>query len=135
MTLEEQLTVGIYLIIAAFLSALIGMDREKRDKSAGLRTHMLIGIGACLFTALSEMAFAEADTARVAAQVVTGVGFIGAGVIYKGEEQVHDLTTAAAIWTTAAIGMTVGVGAWFLATLATVLVWFVLRVIWYIYHK
>lgn len=132
MSLEQQATVIFYLLVAAVLSMLVGLDREQRDKSAGMRTHMLVGVGACLFTALSWMAFPNSDSARVAAQVVTGIGFLGAGVIYKGEERVHDLTTAASIWATAAIGMTVGSGAWLLAIGATLLVWFILRVLWYV---
>lgn len=135
MTLEQEFVVGIQLIVAAIFSALLGMDRERRDKDAGLRTHMLVGVGACLFTALSLLAFPNSETARVAANVVTGVGFLGAGVIYRSENKVHDLTTAASIWLTAAIGMAVGAGAWFLATIGTLLVWFILRVMWYVRNR
>jgi putative Mg2+ transporter-C (MgtC) family protein len=134
-SLEEQLVVAIQLLLAALLSMIVGLDRERRDKDAGLRTHMLVGTGACLFTALSMLAFPHADTARVAANIVTGIGFLGAGVIYKSGDQVHDLTTAASIWITAAIGMAVGTGAWFLAIIATVLVWFILRVLLYLRER
>jgi putative Mg2+ transporter-C (MgtC) family protein len=126
MTLEDQALTSFYLVIAAFLSMLIGLDRERLDKSAGLRTHMLVGVGACLFTILSAKAFDAADTSRVAANIVVGIGFLGAGVIYKSGGRVHDLTTAASIWITAAVGMAVGVGAWFLAIAATVTVWLIL---------
>lgn len=129
MVLEHQLEVALQILMAIGLSMVIGMDREKRDKDAGLRTHMLVGVGSCLFTALSLEAFPEADTARVAANVVTGVGFLGAGVIYRSENKVHDLTTAASIWVTAAIGMAVGVGSWLLAIIVTVAVWFILRIL------
>lgn len=132
MSLEQQLLASLQLILALTLSALIGLDRERRDKDAGLRTHMLVGAGACLFTLLSTFAFPESDSSRVAANIVTGVGFLGAGVIYRSESRVHDLTTAASIWITAAIGMAVGTGAWFLAIVMTLLVWVVLRVIWYL---
>ncbi|MBK9121578.1 MAG: MgtC/SapB family protein [Chloroflexi bacterium] len=132
MSLEQQLVASLQLILALTLSALIGLDRERRDKDAGLRTHMLVGAGACLFTLLSAFAFPGSDSARVAANIVTGVGFLGAGVIYRSESRVHDLTTAASIWITAAIGMAVGTGAWFLAIVMTLLVWIVLRVIWYL---
>lgn len=135
MSLERQATLLAYLVLAGVLSMIVGMDRERRNKSAGLRTHMLVGIGSCLFTILSVEAFPNADQARVAAQVVTGIGFLGAGVIYKGEERVHDLTTAAAIWATAAIGMVVGVGAWFLAAGATLFVWVILRLLFYALHS
>ncbi|NJL95994.1 MAG: MgtC/SapB family protein, partial [Anaerolineae bacterium] len=119
MSFEEQLVMASHLVIASILSMVIGLDREKRDKDAGLRTHMLVGVGAALFTALSLQAFPNSETARVAANVVTGIGFLGAGVIYRAENRVHDLTTATSIWLTAAIGMAVGAGAWLLALLAT----------------
>ncbi len=128
MSLELQLEAAGLLVLAAILSAVIGLDREARAP-AGLRTHMLVGIGACLFTMLSFHAFPNSETARVAAQVVTGVGFLGAGTILQRKGSVHHLTTAASIWATAAIGMTVGVGAWLLALLGTLLIWVVLRII------
>jgi len=129
MVLEEQVIVSGYVALAAILSALIGLERERRAKDAGLRTHMLVGVGACLFTSLSYYAFPEADTSRVASNVVTGVGFLGAGMIWKGKSGVHDLTTAAGIWVTAAIGMAVGTGAWFIAIFATVMIWIILGTI------
>ncbi|NDJ34476.1 MAG: MgtC/SapB family protein [Chloroflexi bacterium] len=131
-SLEQQMLIVGQVLIAALLSMIIGIDREERDKSAGMRTHMLVGVGAALFTSLSLVAFPDSETARVAANVVTGVGFLGAGVIYKGEEKVHDLTTAASIWTTAAVGMAVGAGLWLLAAAATVLIWIILRLLWYV---
>jgi len=135
MSLEHQLAVALQVILAGALSMIIGMEREERDKDAGLRTHMLVGIGACLFTALSLVAFPQSETARVAANVVTGVGFLGAGVIYQGEDKVHDLTTAASIWLTAALGMAVGANMWLLAIISTVIVWFVLRVMWHFRNR
>ena len=104
MPVQQQLEIAVQLVIAMILSMLVGIERERRDKDAGLRTHMLVGVGACLFTALSLVAFPRSETARVAANVVTGVGFLGAGVIWRGEDGVHDLTTAASIWVTAPIG-------------------------------
>jgi putative Mg2+ transporter-C (MgtC) family protein len=112
------------LLVAAFLSMVIGLDRQHRNQPAGLRTHMLVGVGACLFTILSSHAFPRSETARVAAQIVSGIGFLGAGTIL----QRKGLTTAASIWATAAVGMAVGVGAWFLAIAATVLIWVVLAI-------
>jgi len=135
MSLEQQLIIGLQVVLAGLLSMIIGMDREERDKDAGLRTHMLVGIGACLFTAMSLVAFPRSETARVAANVVTGVGFLGAGVIYQGEDKVHDLTTAASIWLTAALGMAVGANMWLLAIISTIVVWFVLRVMWHFRNR
>jgi putative Mg2+ transporter-C (MgtC) family protein len=134
MALIQQLEIAAQLLLAALLSMVVGLNREKREKDAGLRTHMLVGIGACLFTALSWAAFPPGDPSRVASNVVTGIGFLGAGVIYKGkgENRIHDLTTAASIWTTAAIGMATGVGAWLLAICAALIVWLILDVFWQI---
>ncbi len=128
-SLEDQLVVAIQLGLAAFLSAIIGLDRERLNKHAGLRTHILVGVGSCLFTALSLFAFPNSETSRIAAQIVTGIGFLGAGAILKEHNRVHGLTTAASIWATAAVGMSVGVGAWFLAIIATLLIWIVLAVV------
>jgi putative Mg2+ transporter-C (MgtC) family protein len=129
MPLDIQITIGLKLIVAAVLSMVIGIDRERRDKNAGLRTHMLVGVGACLFTALSIEAFPNADTSRVAANVVTGIGFLGAGVIYRSEDKVHDLTTAASVWITASVGMAVATGAWLVAAIATLVIWGILRML------
>ena len=142
MTLHEQAEVTLLILLAAFLSGMIGMDRERKEKDAGVRTHMLVGVGACLFTALSRLAFGGAadtplgiggaDASRVASNIVTGVGFLGAGVIWRSKHRVHDLTTAASIWLTAAVGMSVGAGAWLLALSSTVIVWIILAVLQYL---
>ncbi|QPC85207.1 MgtC/SapB family protein [Phototrophicus methaneseepsis] len=129
MSLEQEVLAIVQLVLAAVFSGLIGMDRERRDKSAGFRTHMLAGIGACLFTILSLQAFPEADTSRVAASVVSGIGFLGAGVIVKRGGTTHDLTTAASVWSTAAVGMAVGAGAYVLAAGGTVVIWVVLEIV------
>ncbi|MCZ2097314.1 MAG: MgtC/SapB family protein [Anaerolineae bacterium] len=94
-----------------------------------MRTHILVGIGACLFTALSMLAFPGGDPGRVASQILPGIGFLGAGTVLKYGRNIHGLTTAASIWITAAIGMAVGTGAWFLAICGTLLIWFVLAII------
>lgn len=132
MTYEEQTITLVQVTLAALLSMIVGWERESRDKAAGLRTHMLVGVGACLFTALSLFAFPRSETARVAAQVVTGVGFLGAGIIFRpqNEDRIKNLTTAASIWTTAGVGMAVGVGAWILAAGVTLIVWTILRLLW-----
>lgn len=128
MTLFLQAQIIVELLLAALLSVLIGYDRESRRQPAGLRTHMLVGVGSCLFTALSMHAFVG-DTGRVAAQVVAGVGFLGAGTIIQRRGQPHHLTTAASIWATAAVGMATGTGAWFLALGASLIIWAVLVVV------
>ncbi len=107
------------LFIALVAGAIIGAEREYRSKSAGLRTMTLICVGATLFTMMS--AYIGKDTARIAANIVVGIGFLGAGIIYREGQQVRGLTTAAAAWATAALGMCIGHGSYMLA-LATVLI-------------
>src|SRR5215207_4257552 len=128
MSLFLQAEIVIELLLAAFFATLIGLDRESRSQPAGLRTHILVAVGACLFTGLSVHAF-QGDTGRVAAQIVVGIGFLGAGTIIQRNGQPHHLTTAASIWATAAVGMAVGVGAWLLALGATLIIWSVLVIV------
>lgn len=124
----ETVTAVVLLVIAFVLSALIGLERERQLKSAGLRTHTLVGLGAALFTLVGAYGFdgiangaATTDPARIAAQVVTGIGFLGAGVIFVRKTVVSGLTTAASIWVTAAVGVAVGAGMPVVAIVATVL--------------
>lgn len=112
----------IRLILALMLGFAIGFERKMRFKEAGPRTHTIVCIGACLFTLLSIKAFEGSDPARIAAQVVPGIGFIGAGMIFYSKETVHGLTTAAGMWTTAAIGMAVGAGWYIVSIIATALI-------------
>ena len=118
----------LVLVLVAFgLTALVGLERRLRRKSAGLRTHALVGTGAAVFTLVSAYGFAELpggagapmDSSRVAAQVIAGIGFLGAGVIFTNRDVVHGLTTAASIWLSAAIGMASGAGLVPLAVVAT----------------
>ncbi|WP_326640973.1 MgtC/SapB family protein [Streptosporangium sp. NBC_01755] len=115
------------LVLAFVLSAAIGLEREIRQKSAGLRTHTLVGFAAALIMLVSKYGFADVlganvslDPSRVAAQIVSGIGFIGAGLIFVRGDAVRGLTTAAAIWLTAAVGMAAGAGLWLLAVAVTV---------------
>ena len=109
------------LLAAAGLGAAIGLEREYRRKPAGLRTNILIALGSALFTMVSLQFAGEGGTSdRVAAQIVTGVGFLGGGAILRNGDSVHGMTTAATIWVNAAIGMAAGAGAISLAAGATV---------------
>lgn len=122
MSLTLQLV--IRLLAATFLGALIGYERELRAKGAGVRTHVLVALGAALFMIISQHGFAGADrfdAARVAAGVVTGIGFLGGGIIMK-KNHVSGLTTAAGLWVTGAIGMGVGCGMYLMAGVCTFLV-------------
>jgi len=111
MTPIPESAIMVRLLLAAGLSAVLGLEREYHQKPAGLRTNILIGIGSALFTILS-LSFGQANMGspdRIAAQILTGIGFLGGGAILH-EENIHGLTTAATIWVNAAIGMAVGVG-------------------------
>lgn len=113
------------LAVAALLGGLIGGEREYSGHDAGLRTNILVALGACLFTILSIFAFPDIngvrDPARLAAQIVSGIGFLGAGAVFRDGDKVRGMTTAATIWLVAAIGMSVGAGFYWLASAATLL--------------
>lgn len=122
--------------LAFVLSALIGLERELRQKAAGLRTHTLVGLGAALIMLVSKYGFADVltknlivlDPSRVAAQIVTGIGFLGAGMIIVRRDAIHGLTTAATIWLTAGVGMAAGAGLAGLAATVTALYFIALYV-------
>ncbi len=110
------------LALAAVLGGLVGAERELADQPAGLRTHVLLSLGTCLFTLVSAYGFGQgADPSRLAAQIVTGVGFLGGGAILRHGFTIRGLTTAASIWSTCALGVAVGVGMYSLSAGATVL--------------
>lgn len=138
--MHPELALVVRLVIAAALAAILGWEREYAGKAAGLRTHMLVGIGAALYTVLAELSVRQippnaegfqADPIRVIQAVAIGIGFLGSGVIFvsRHEDRVRGLTTAASVWATAAIGMASGLGHYVLAVTATVLLLFVLRVL------
>jgi putative Mg2+ transporter-C (MgtC) family protein len=115
------------LLLASILGAVIGIEREIHDHPAGIRTHLLVALGSALFTVLSIVGFPVADgtatdPSRVAAQIVTGIGFLGAGAILKYGPSVRGLTTAASLWAAAGIGMAAGAGLPFLGLAATIIV-------------
>ncbi|MFB3069550.1 MAG: MgtC/SapB family protein [Gemmatimonadales bacterium] len=124
---DLRLDLLLHLVLAVILGGAIGLERELQQKAAGLRTNILICAGAALFTELSlTMTVEFGDPSRIAAQIVTGVGFLGAGAIIQGRGIVTGLTTAATMWLVAAIGMAVGFGALLEATGTTLLVVLVL---------
>jgi len=108
------------LLTAALLGMVLGIEREMRQKDAGLRTNILIAVGAALFTLMSiEMSGPYGDPGRIAAQIVTGIGFLGAGAIMRTDTGVQGLTTAATVWVNAAVGVAAGGGSYHLAFIAT----------------
>ncbi|MCF0050127.1 MgtC/SapB family protein [Dyadobacter sp. LJ53] len=116
----ELLPEDIYkLLISFFLGAVIGTEREYRSKSAGLRTMILIAVGSTLFTIISIKI--SSDAGRIAANIVTGIGFIGAGIIFRENNRVVGITTAAIVWVTAAVGMGIGAG-FYEVTIATFII-------------
>jgi len=125
------------LLLAAFLGAVIGLDREYRGKSAGFRTLMLVSLGAAIFAQVSmKMAlldpYQKSDVTRVASTVVTGIGFLGAGIIFRSGQDVKGLTTATTTWISAAIGMAAGIGSFMLAVAGTVIILITLFLLHYV---
>jgi putative Mg2+ transporter-C (MgtC) family protein len=131
--LTLQLDFAIRMLIAAILGAAIGLEREIHEHPAGMRTHLLVSLGSAIFTILSVYGFEgvgqgnvspTVDPTRIAAQVVSGIGFLGAGAILKYGTSIRGLTTAASLWTAAAIGMAAGAGEWVIAAVGTSIVIF-----------
>ncbi len=116
--IESQFLIGF--VLAVIIGFLMGAERENRGKDAGISTHILVIAGSMLFTFLSASVDPE-STSRIAAQVVTGIGFLGAGLILKDGHNVHNLTTAASLWYAAAVGMTIGFGFYAIAAIAGVM--------------
>jgi putative Mg2+ transporter-C (MgtC) family protein len=129
--LTLQVDLAFRLLIAAILGAAIGLEREIHEHPAGMRTHLLVALGSAIFTVLSIYGFEgvgqgnvspTVDPTRIAAQVVSGIGFLGAGAILKYGTSIRGLTTAASLWTAAAIGMAAGAGEWVIAAVGTLIV-------------
>jgi putative Mg2+ transporter-C (MgtC) family protein len=120
---------ALRLFLSAILGGVIGTEREKRDKAAGIRTYALVAVTSCLIMLTSyNLAMdlgdekAYADAARIAAQVVSGVGFLGAGTILKNDNKIRGLTTAAGLWSVAGIGLAVGMGYYFIAIITSIII-------------
>lgn len=129
--MQENLIYISRILIAALCGMFVGLERNKRQKDAGIRTHMIVSIGAALmmivskygFTDLGEIGMKATDASRVAAQIVSGVGFLGAGVIFVNHKQsIKGLTTAAGIWAVAGVGMSVGAGMYVLGVVSSVII-------------
>jgi putative Mg2+ transporter-C (MgtC) family protein len=128
-----QVDLAVRMLLAAILGAAIGLEREIHEHPAGMRTHLLVSLGSAIFTVLSIYGFEgvgsgsvspTVDPTRIAAQVVSGIGFLGAGAILKYGTSIRGLTTAASLWTAAAIGMAAGAGEWVIAAVGTFIVIF-----------
>lgn len=123
----DQLELVLQLVLAAGLGGIIGYEREKYSKPAGLRTHMLLAVGSTMLTIISSTFPLPTDNSRIAAAIITGIGFIGAGTVLQMRERVVGLTTAASIWLTAAVSLAVGTQQPVLAIAGTVIGYIVLE--------
>ena len=129
---SEITTIVIRLLMAALLGGILGFEREHKGKAAGIKTHMLVAIGAALFVLIPQQAgLTDSELSRVMQGIIAGIGFLCAGAILKGEDEKHlkGLTTAAGIWMTAAIGVAVGLGRESTAILSTIVALFVLVIV------
>jgi putative Mg2+ transporter-C (MgtC) family protein len=124
LSLGTQLDLTVRLVVAMVLGAVIGLERELQRMPAGFRTHALVSLGSAIFTVVSAFAFtgAGSDPTRIAAQVVSGIGFLGGGAILHYGGTVRGLTTAASLWAVAGVGMAAGAGLWVVALVSTILV-------------
>ena len=127
-TVQQEVEFIVRLTLAMVFGAIIGVERRFAGRPAGIRTLSMVSAGAALFTVVSIFGFNLADSSRVAAQVVTGIGFLGAGIIFRTGDNVRGLTTAATIWLTAAVGMAVGSGMYVISAFVTVLAIVILQV-------
>lgn len=131
LTLETQLDLALRLTAGLALGAIIGFERELHRQPAGFRTHSLVALGAALFTVVSAFGFVGdlVDPTRIAAQIVSGIGFIGAGTILQYRGHIRGLTTAASLWSVAAIGTAAGAGLYVVALVGTFLILVVLSIL------
>lgn len=132
---QTSLIMILQVFLAALLGMVIGFEREKAGKPAGIRTYMLVSMGSALFTILSVNGFNSFigtvgyDPSRIASQIVVGIGFLGAGIIFFTKTEARGLTTAAAVWVSAAIGMAVGLKFYYLAVFTTLLTY---AILWFV---
>ncbi|MFS2186194.1 putative Mg2+ transporter-C (MgtC) family protein [Mucilaginibacter sp. SG538B] len=119
----------VRFLLALLWGGLVGAEREYHGKAAGFRTTIMISFGACFFTLMSTAIGAPDNADRIASNVVTGIGFLGAGVIFRGENRVNGITTAATIWAVAAVGMGIGAGYYLAAGFASIMILFILSVL------
>lgn len=126
---EDELQALIAVIVAGLLAAIPGLDRERRQRPAGLRTHMLVAMSAAMATSMSRLSFPVDSAARIVANIITGIGFLGGGIIMQRKGFTHDVTTAATIWMVALLGIVVGYERYVLAIGSTVAMGFVVTIV------
>lgn len=128
--MEPDYEILVRFLLAAAWGGVVGVEREYRSKSAGFRTMIMISVGSCFFTMMSMYVGGTAD--RIASNIVTGIGFLGAGVIFRSESRVNGITTAATIWAVAAVGMGIGAGQYFASAFGSIIIIIVLAVLPYV---
>ena len=134
-TPDPNIEILIKLLVATFLGALIGLERERSHKAAGLRTHALVSLGSALLTILSlymvnVINFENYDPSRIISNIIVGIGFIGGGAILRSGFRITGTTTAASLWIVAAIGIATGVGFYYGAIVTAIIAYFLLTVVW-----
>lgn len=122
----------VRFLLAALWGGIVGAERQYRSKSAGFRTMIMISMGACFFTMMSVLIGEGSNPDRIASNIVTGIGFLGAGVIFRGENRINGITTAATIWAVAAVGMGIGSGFYFASACASILIVLILAALPYL---
>lgn len=122
----EYAEILLRLVFSVIAGGLIGLEREIVHRPAGIRTHMLVSLGSTLFVLVTIETLPN-EVARIIAGIATGIGFLGAGTIFKSESEVHGLTTAASIWAVAAVGLAIGLGHYFLTIIAVILILIILQ--------
>lgn len=133
--MDFDMEIILRFLLAILWGGLVGAEREYRGKAAGFRTTIMISFGACFFTLMSMAIGGHDNPDRIAANIVTGIGFLGAGVIFRGENSVNGITTAATIWAVAAVGMGLGAGYYLAAGCASILILFILAVLPYVQYR
>lgn len=140
---SEKIPMEIHILVALLLGALLGLERAIADKGAGMRTYALVSMGSALFIVISEeviaryasIGVADFDPLRVSASVITGIGFIGAGLFIWRENKVHNITTAAGLWVSAGVGIACGYGMYSLALTVALLTLFIFTALWFVEKK
>ncbi|MBI2547711.1 MAG: MgtC/SapB family protein, partial [Candidatus Aenigmarchaeota archaeon] len=123
--MTEYIEILLRMVLATLAGGLIGLEREIVHRPAGIRTHMLVSLGSALF-ALITIEQLPSEAARIIAGIATGIGFLGAGTIFKAKSEVHGLTTAASVWAVAAVGLSIGFGYYLMMLIAVILVLIIL---------
>lgn len=130
--MHNEYEILLRFLLAALWGGIVGAERQYRSKSAGFRTMIMISMGACFFTMMSVLIGNIGSHDRIASNIVTGIGFLGAGVIFRGENRINGITTAATIWAVAAVGMGIGAGFYFASGCASILIFLILAVLPYL---